>query len=629
MSRIQLPRLSRIAIAAVASAALIGTGSIAPATAFAAPNTSNAVAAASVDAAATPAGLIYNDPAGTTAPYSDTMISGAGAGSTLSHSAQLKAYGTDDRSDAPASSNIAQNIRGGSSTLVNHDAIKHLDYSFSFTNNSDKAIDLNQFALLPKYYKDVYSGAVNSIPAAEGFDANGLKSSQITTSDGSTGQLVRYSVLASSAFWDWAGYQAAGHGLADMEEIWITGSLNAGQTLTLTVPLTVPAASATSTISVGEVTGTGGLFDVYRLNARADDPLKNSDGSNAIPFAGKILPVTKAADGSYTALPQAVASLMPDAVNDTNYWVSNFGKSAVAGTTQSALFNGGYYTVDASKGIAALNSHGYAAATLNTDGTQVTSETRQVATDPVTIKASADGTTAQTTDHDAALFEVRQVITGNDATITAGSTLDAASALGLKVCDRTGKIVALPSTDVTIDTSKVNANVAGTYPVTVTYTPDGVSNTFNVTVKALSATPVAPTQSGNTVTIPTVTGVDYQVDGKTVTGTVTVPDGQTVTVIAVPQEGYAFPDGATTSWDFSYNVPTTPTPGESGSTNPGQGTGTNTDSGTNSGSNQSASGTQVQTSGTSTTNGLAGIGVALAAAGAAIAAAARKLHRNR
>ncbi|MDK9593612.1 hypothetical protein FAM14222_001999 [Propionibacterium freudenreichii] len=50
------------------------------------------------------------------------------------------------------------------------------------------------------------------------------------------------------------------------------------------------------------------------------------------------------------------------------------------------------------------------------------------------------------------------------------------------VNDHDGNPITLPSDDVTIDISKVNTAANGTYPVTVTYTPDGVSNTFNVKV---------------------------------------------------------------------------------------------------------------------------------------------------
>ncbi len=68
-----------------------------------------------------------------------------------------------------------------------------------------------------------------------------------------------------------------------------------------------------------------------------------------------------------------------------------------------------------------------------------------------------------------------------------------------------------------------------------------------------TVTPKAPTQGADEVTIPTVTGVDYLVDGKVVTGTLTIPDGTTIVVTARAQDGYVITEGATTRWTFTYN----------------------------------------------------------------------------
>ena len=62
--------------------------------------------------------------------------------------------------------------------------------------------------------------------------------------------------------------------------------------------------------------------------------------------------------------------------------------------------------------------------------------------------------------------------------------------------------------------------------------------------------PVAPTFDDDDleISIPTVTGVRYQISGSPVTGTVTIEEETTVT--AVPEAGYRFPTSATTSWTF-------------------------------------------------------------------------------
>lgn len=75
-------------------------------------------------------------------------------------------------------------------------------------------------------------------------------------------------------------------------------------------------------------------------------------------------------------------------------------------------------------------------------------------------------------------------------------------------------------------------------------------------------TPPAPSQDGNSVTIPDVPGVDYIVrsgdsDGELVTpGTLTLTED--VVITAVPQEGYAFPPEAETQWTFTFTAPEAP-----------------------------------------------------------------------
>lgn len=69
-------------------------------------------------------------------------------------------------------------------------------------------------------------------------------------------------------------------------------------------------------------------------------------------------------------------------------------------------------------------------------------------------------------------------------------------------------------------------------------------------------TTVAPTQptynsSTGVVTIPEITGVEYQVDGETVTGTYTVPTGQSRIVTAVPASGYKFPANTDDDWQYT------------------------------------------------------------------------------
>lgn len=66
------------------------------------------------------------------------------------------------------------------------------------------------------------------------------------------------------------------------------------------------------------------------------------------------------------------------------------------------------------------------------------------------------------------------------------------------------------------------------------------------------ATPTEPTFDSleNEITIPTVTGVVYTIDGETVTGVVTITE--TVLVVAFPTAGYVFPTIVDNEWVFVY-----------------------------------------------------------------------------
>ena len=66
------------------------------------------------------------------------------------------------------------------------------------------------------------------------------------------------------------------------------------------------------------------------------------------------------------------------------------------------------------------------------------------------------------------------------------------------------------------------------------------------------ATPTAPTFNSGThvITIPTVTGVIYKINGIVVTGTVTIAVDTVVT--AVPAAGYKFPPVTDDDWFFDF-----------------------------------------------------------------------------
>ncbi|MCF2706114.1 ExeM/NucH family extracellular endonuclease [Arcanobacterium haemolyticum] len=83
-------------------------------------------------------------------------------------------------------------------------------------------------------------------------------------------------------------------------------------------------------------------------------------------------------------------------------------------------------------------------------------------------------------------------------------------------------------------------------------------------------TPTAPTFADNTVTIPSVEGVEYVVDGTVVTGTVAVKPGETVKVEARAKDGYILATGATAEWSFTGAAEPTEEPSEEPSEQPSE-----------------------------------------------------------
>lgn len=117
-----------------------------------------------------------------------------------------------------------------------------------------------------------------------------------------------------------------------------------------------------------------------------------------------------------------------------------------------------------------------------------------------------------------------------------------------------------PTATMVIDSTKVDADALATlegflYGTTGTNpslpSPEAVVAIFSGTVTQV--TPVEPTYNGTThvITIPTVTGIDYNIGGIVVTGTVTITENTVVN--AYPQVGYVFPDVTDTNWLFTFS----------------------------------------------------------------------------
>ena len=578
MSRIQLPRLSRIAIAAAASAALIGTTFIAPATAFAAPDSANAAAAAandakaSNDAATTTSDMVVNDP-----DYSNLFYSSDATDNKIQLRSQIAAYATADGSGTASLTNSASGKhvypKSVGQSIVDAVQAKSIYQVMTITNNSDANFTLNEEMLLPRFYI-AYANDSKSVdvdPSA--FKDGALDPSLITNP--LPDQQLSYSYKALD------GTADATKNPTSLEKLKIQGTLAPNATVTVRVPLKLPAlidAQRGTVFSIGAAS-----YAISKGNAvpetsvRWAKPAKNGTGANMVPFQGQFYATTFGkVNGSvvYTALP-SMQKYMPIAVNSKNYWVNNFAMPPInAATTQNNLYFGGYYMVDPLQIKDAVDTHGYAQAAY-ANGAPITTWGYQVRSDSANVVDSSGNGVPIT----APYVTLRKVVTGNGThdlddnnsiTVDYGSTFDAKTNkdLNLQVFDTMGENVDLSSPTVTIDQSKVDTKTAGTYPVTVTYDPDAKAGTPDISNNVVSNT----------------------------------------FYVTVSEQGTP-----------------APTPGESGSATPGEG------AGGQAGSEQGGAGTgsEVKTSGTGSASDLAGIGLALAAAGAGAAAAARKIRRNR
>lgn len=116
-----------------------------------------------------------------------------------------------------------------------------------------------------------------------------------------------------------------------------------------------------------------------------------------------------------------------------------------------------------------------------------------------------------------------------------------------------------PAASLTIDSTKVDATALQTLEDFLYGTvgtdpslplPGAVLAIFSGTV--VQVTPTEPTYNSTTkvITIPTVTGVAYYIDGEVVTGTVTITED--TLVVAMPATGYKFPPVTDNDWLYVF-----------------------------------------------------------------------------
>lgn len=113
-----------------------------------------------------------------------------------------------------------------------------------------------------------------------------------------------------------------------------------------------------------------------------------------------------------------------------------------------------------------------------------------------------------------------------------------------------------PSSTLTIDSTKINSADLAEIEALL-YGTAGADARLPLPAEFLAivgasteVTPTKPSNVGNAVTIPTVTGVVYYIDGEVVTGTVNIT-ADTI-VYARPAAGYKFPAVSDNDWFYDY-----------------------------------------------------------------------------
>ena len=247
----------------------------------------------------------------------------------------------------------------------------------------------------------------------------------------------------------YAAYQAAGQDNAEMRSISISGTLAAGETITLTVPLTLTNGSTLNLYGTNYVGLTQYLLDHRtsygnpRVSVRfARQVLEEGTNNSILSSNKKYLGVIIRPDGSYYAIPQDEWNYMPT-ISASDIHVDNIlYEDRHSATENDALYTGGAYYIDLTNIKNAMRDYGYSVHTgnsnrglyLNLPGWQLavdndlTDDVYQeysytsLSSGNLVINASENSTDELDLNNGVITplyTELRQVVTAHDSTITA------------------------------------------------------------------------------------------------------------------------------------------------------------------------------------------------------------------
>ena len=436
-------------------------------------------------------------------------------------------------------------------SIVDIDKYQNLQAVVKITNISSSPVSVNEVMQLPLTY--YVSSSPNPDLRATGFTFSSTNTAtainlNISGLNGGSG-----SQPAANAY---AAYQAAGQDNAEMRSISISGTLAAGETITLTVPLTLTNGSTLNLYGTNYVALTQYLLDHRtsygnpRVSVRfARQVLEEGTNNSILSSNKKYLGVIIRPDGSYYAIPQDEWNYMPT-ISASDIHVDNIlYEDRHSATENDALYTGGAYYIDLTNIKAAMRDYGYSVHTgnsnrglyLNLPGWQLAVDNdlsddvyqeysyTSLSSSNLVINASENSTDELDLNNGVITplyTELRQVVTAHDSTITAnqdswtildnldamvdhsaGQVTPAAGSADarVKVVDQSGTVVLDTATmDAATVAQKAEeiSKTAGAYSVTYYYYFNGnaaaagndyeASKTVTLTVESDTPTP-APT----------------------------------------------------------------------------------------------------------------------------------------
>lgn len=254
-------------------------------------------------------------------------------------------------------------------SVVDIDKYQNLQAVVKITNISSSSVSVNEIMQLPLTYYVSSSG--NPDLRATGFTFSSTNAAtavnlNIGGLNGGSG-----SQPAANAY---ASYVAAGQSNSEMRSISISGTLAAGETITLTVPLTLTNASSLNLYGTNYAALTQYLLDhgtSYgnpRVSVRfARQVLEQGTNNSILSSNKKYLGVIIRPDGSYYAIPQSEWDKMPT-ISASDIHVDNIlYEDRHSATENDVLYTGGFYYIDLTNVKTAMRDYGYSVHTGNSN----------------------------------------------------------------------------------------------------------------------------------------------------------------------------------------------------------------------------------------------------------------------